>query len=526
MTSAPRVSLHATLRPVDHIPPPVLAQGLRIGLYDTICSQAMSTFGAAPFLVAIALSLGSSTMVIGLITALGPLAQLVQLPAMRIIELAQRRKLIVVLIVALSRVFWVGIAAAPFIAPVAWRIPLFLASLFWMYLFGSISLLAYNMWMRDLVPEPIRGEYNGHRAAIATLVGAALSIALGVGADVYGNYRDRVELLSLYLLVAAAIGFLGCWFLARIPEPRMRKPPTSSLHVALRAPFLDSNYRALVWFLSGWSFAINLALPFFAVFMLERLHLSLGWIMGLSVFSQGGSVFFLRLWGRLADRFSNLAVLRIVGPVFLIALLMWALLPQVPWPALVILLLILLHIVAGAAMAGVGMVTGNMAMKLAPPERSGPYLAVVATMTGIAATLAPVLVGLFARAFEQGGVASPGHIVLAHVAGYDIGLLDGVYVATVVLGALSLRLLKSIDEPGDEHPAIVRALLFRLLRAGWRRSFGVQGFVALMHFPYASVAAAKGTRFGEVYAREPADNDGTWRVRSEGDLLERSPDRD
>ena len=480
------------------IAPPVLAHGLRIGLYDTICSQAMATFGAIPFLVAIALSLGASTLAIGLITAMGPLAHLVQLPTMRLIERGQRRKQIVVLIVALSRVFWLGIAVAPFVAPPSWRIPLFLASLFWMYLFGNVSLLAYNMWMRDLVPETIRGEYNGHRGAVATLIGAVLSIALGIGADIYALHGDRVALLCGYLVMAAAIGFLGCWFLARIPEPRMHAPPTSSLRNALGAPFRDPSYRPLIWFLSAWSFSLNLALPFFAVFMLERLHLSLGWIMGLSVFASAGGVFFLRVWGRLADRFSNKSVLRIVCPMLLWALLAWAMLPQISWSPLVITLLIVLHVIAGAALAGIGIATGNVAMKLAPPARAGPYLAVIAAATGVAATLAPITVGLIARLFEHAGNTSPGSIIIASIASFDLRLIDAVYIATALLGALSLRMLHAINESGDTEPKIVRALLLRLLRSGWRRSLGAQGFIALLHFPYASVAAAKGARFGEV----------------------------
>ena len=483
-----------TLQPVDDIPPPALAHGLRMGLYDTICSQSMSTFGAAPFLVAIALSLGGSTLVIGLITALQPLVQLGQLPAMQLIERVQRRKLIVVINVALSRVFWLGIAAAPFAVPAPWRIPLFLGSLLGMYTFSTVAMLGYNMWMRDLVPESIRGEYNGHRSAIATLLGAALAVLLGVGADLYGRGHDRTELLAAYLVLAAVVGFVGCWFLARMPEPRMHKPPSTTLRTALSVPFADVNYRALIAFLCAWAFAMNLAMPFFAVFMLERLQLSLGWIMGLNVFALGGSVFFLRLWGRLADRFSNKAVLRMVCPTFLGALLLWSMLPQIPWPALTIALLVVLHIVAGAAMAGIGMVTGNVALKLAPAARAAPYLAVVAAATGIAATVAPVIVGLIARWFEHDGV-TPGRIVLTQVAGYSLGLIDAVFIATALLGMLSLKMLRVIDEPGDADPQVVRALFLRLVRTGWRRSLGAQGFIALLHFPYAAVAAAKGARF-------------------------------
>ncbi len=50
-----------------------------------------------------------------------------------------------------------------------------------------------------------------------------------------------------------------------------------------------------------WNFALNLAVPFFAVYMLTRLGLSLPTVIGFTMLSQITNVLFARVWGAMAD---------------------------------------------------------------------------------------------------------------------------------------------------------------------------------------------------------------------------------
>lgn len=52
------------------------------------------------------------------------------------------------------------------------------------------------------------------------------------------------------------------------------------------APFRGPNYRRLIAFLASWSFATNLAAPFFTVHMLKRMELDLTWVIGFGTLSQ------------------------------------------------------------------------------------------------------------------------------------------------------------------------------------------------------------------------------------------------
>ena len=44
-------------------------------------------------------------------------------------------------------------------------------------------------------------------------------------------------------------------------------------------PFKDANFENLAIFLGFWSFAVNLAVPFFTVYMLKRLELKISFII-------------------------------------------------------------------------------------------------------------------------------------------------------------------------------------------------------------------------------------------------------
>lgn len=471
-----------TLRPVGLVTPSDLSRGLKHLTFDAVCSQAMVTFGAVPFLVAIALTFDASTLVVGMITALGPLMALAQLPGIYLVERVQRRKLLTVAGAGISRLFWIPLAMVPFIDDPVTAGAVFLLALVGFYLFGTLGGLAFNGWMRDLIPESIRGDYGGHRSAVAMAVGAVLAIALGYLADGYAQFSDRGEILSAYMIVAMLIGMVGCQFLARIPEPRMTVPVHESFWVALRGPLADPNYMRLIGFLAAWAFAVNLAMPFFALYMLRRLDLSLGTIMVLSMLALAGNVLFFRFWGRLADRFSNKSVLRLACPLFLVATALWPLSGQVGAGAWMIGLLVLIHLLTGIAMAATILVTANMAIKLAPSARSIPYLAMVGAVMGITGTLAPLIVGTIAGFGERGtdGIVDVG------LAGF--GLLDVAFVAAGALGAWSLVLLRKIDEPGDTQPHLFNRALRRTLRMAARQTLSPTGIVALFSFDYAGLA--------------------------------------
>ena len=257
--------------------------------------------------------------------------------------------------------------------------------------------------MRDLIHENIMGSFFSKRMRIATGVGIALSILAAVYLDFWKKYFPDHELAgySILFFVGFAAGIIGLLFLAKTPETKM--PPIlgkKKMLKLLSQPFKDENFRKLIAFMCSWNFAVNLAGPFFMVYMLKRLGLSMSFIIGLSIVSQVFNFLFLKLWGRYTDRFSNKSVLAISCPLFLVSILAWTFTTMPEKYILTIPLLILIHVVMGLSSAGVSLASGNISLKLAPKGSATAYLAANTIANSIAAGIAPILGGKFADFFS------------------------------------------------------------------------------------------------------------------------------
>ena len=466
-------------------------KGLKMLIFDGICTQVMSVLTGGAFLTAFALLLGASNVVIGLLTALNPLAQILQIPAIFLIERTRLRKAAVVFSSFFSRIFWIIAALLPWLVPPSYRIYLLIVSVLLFYGIGAISGLAFNSWMIDFIPERIRGRYTGKRLAISTLVGAALSFVAGLGVDYAKPYFPELGIYSWFFLTGAGVGFLGVFFLSRIPEPRMAKVPVRTIRSILSEPFQDVNFRQLLIFLGSWNFATNLASPFFTVYMLKRIGLSMSLIIGLSVLSQLSNVLFYQLWGRLADRFSNKSVLALAGPLFILSIIIFPF-TTMPEPyVLTIPLLMLVHVLSGMSSAGVLLCSGNIALKLAPVGKATPFLATNALVSGVSATIAPILGGLAADWFSEKELSlmfkwtSGAAKQAIELPAMDLKGLDFLFVIAFVLGIYSLFRLLLVRELGEANQGIVIQEFYGLVRKSIRHASNVAGVRLLFDFPYA-----------------------------------------
>lgn len=481
----------AWLEPTDGLDDHARERGLRYLQLDGVSSQVMGALTGGALLVAFALLLGASNTVIGLIAAVGPLTQLLQIPAIALVERLRRRKLLVVLSLLVARSFWFMVAAIPFVVAPPARVPALLVSLAFYFSFASISSSAYNSWKRDLVPDHRMGRFLASRLAVATAAGAAVTIAAGVGVD-WGSrtFADPLVVYSVLFVGGGLIGLLGVGFLGRIPEPRMELPSGKSLLATLAEPLRDVNFRQLLVFLGWWNFAINLAAPFFAVYMLVRIGLPVGWVLGLSVVSQIANVSFYPIWGQLADRFSNRSVLGLSGTLFVLCIAIWPFTTLPGRYALTVPLLVAIHVLAGISTAGVNLCAGGITLKLAPRGKATAFLAANALICGVAATLAPALAGIVADAIATEHVTmvvrwtsadSPRFALTA----LDLEGLDFVFLGAVLLGLYALHRLLAVQERGEVEEPLVVGDVYLEVRKAVRHVGNVAGLRRLTHFPYA-----------------------------------------
>jgi MFS family permease len=461
----------------------------RLLLYDALASEAMSTLATGVFLTGYAVALGASNLAIGILAAAPSAVQFLQFPAVVLVERVRRRRAISVGAAAIGRFFLILAAAAPLLGGSAGVIVLITSVAVWQAS-AAIAGCAWNSWMRDLVPEDSYGRFFGRRAAANTAIAMVLALLCGVLVDRWKHFLPDYSIIaySALFLTSAAIGFLGVWLLSITPDQPML-PTTSRTRVIgmLVAPFHDRNFRRLIVFQSSWSFAANLAAPFFAVFMLKSLGYSLTLVVILTTASQLSNLAAVSLWGNLIDRFSNKAVLGYSAPLFLLCTLAWTF-TGLPWAAaFVFYILLAIHVLMGIATAGVALASGNIAMKLSPAGQATSFLAASSVVSASCAALAPIIGGLCADYFAAHELS------LAFTWKTDVNALTlqvlnlhawtFLFGLAFLVGLLSLHRLSFVQEANRAiNPLLMRDLLLEA-RDAIRGLSSVAGLVRVGRVP-------------------------------------------
>lgn len=264
--------------------------------------------------------------------------------------------------------------------------------------------------------------------------------------------------------------------------------PQPSFFSTISIPFHDGNYRRLLSFLLLWGLALNMSIPFFAVYMLLRLGLPLSAVIGFSILSQAFNILFLRLWGPLADRFGFKSILSVSVSLYLLVVLGWTFTTMPERYSLTIPLLVILHILAGMASAGVTLATGTIGLKLAPKGQATAYLAAAGLATSLGAGLGPLLGGYLADFFNARQLSliftwtDPIHSIQLPV--FSIIGFDFLFCITFILGLLTLSALVALREEGEVGREVVLDTLFAPMRHAVRPMSSVSGLNFLSQFPY------------------------------------------
>ncbi len=466
--------------------------GLHGVLKDGLTTQAMLTLTGGVFLVDFALLLGASNLLIGVLAAIPLLAQLVQIPSIYLVERFRLRRTICVITSGFARVFLLLVALIPFFFAGAAAVTALTVGLFFYALFGAISGCSWNSWMRDLIPQERLGAFFAKRMGMMAAFGIVLNIAAGFYVEWYQQHfaAHKTYGYAALFLCGAAAGLLGVYFISKIPEPRMAPPAKhDSFTHLLRPPFQDKNFRRLILFQSAWNFAINLAAPFFTVYMLKMLALDLRLIITLQVVSQIMNLIFFHLWGKLVDRFSNKSVLSVSGPLYIICIFVFTFTTLPDKYVLTMPLLLMIHIFMGIATAGVTLATGNIGLKLAPKGQATAYLAANSLVSSTAAGIAPIIGGNFVDLFADYALSwtvkwrSPSGVITFET--LDLQHWDFFFILACLLGLYAMHRLAKVKEVGEVEEEIVILELVAEARRFMLSLSTIAGLRSALLFPFS-----------------------------------------
>lgn len=389
------------LTPASDLSEAEVKSGLKYIIGDGLATEAMTTLTGGAFLVAFALLLGASNFEIGLLAALPTLTNVFQLVSIWLVRRYNNRRAISVICSLLARAPLIIIGAMPLLGAITTIQPV-IFFLFFYYLFGSIAGPSWNSWMKDLVPEQLLGAYFAKRARNMQLLNVILSISLAFFLDYVKDHYPSYELrvYAVMFIVAGSAGVIGALVLSKAPEPVSTLTNENIFRLLMR-PLRDANFRSLLAFNSAWLFAFNLATPFFNVFMMKTLGLSLSYIIALTILSQLSSIATVRMWGTFSDRYSNKTILAICTPLYILVLIGWCFAGIYSRFIANMVLLAFIFIVSGIATAGINLSLTNIGLKLASRNESIVYLSAKNIITSVFASVAPLVGGLLADYFTE-----------------------------------------------------------------------------------------------------------------------------
>ena len=298
-----------------------IKKSLRASFWDGTCASVMTGL-TQDYITPYALALKATVKQIGFLSSLPNLcASLIQLKSADVTERLSSRKRITVISVFLQALTILPIVLIPyFIKDHQSTVLIILAILF--IGFGALSLGPWASLMSEYIPATKRGQYFGWRNRVLGFVAVICSVCAGIILQIYKNNALGGFLIIFALAFAAR--FSCCYFLALQYEPKFKHSHDnyfSFLDFLKRAK--ESNFTRFVFFVSSINFCVNLAAPFFAVFMLRDLHFSYLTYTVIIIPVTITTLLLIQKWGRLADRIGNIKILKFTASFIAILPFLW-----------------------------------------------------------------------------------------------------------------------------------------------------------------------------------------------------------
>jgi MFS family permease len=423
------------------------------------------------------------------LAAIPLLTQVLQAPTVRLVERLRRRRLISVAALFVARLALPLYALVPFIPDRGIAIVVLIAAALLHYGLNAVAACSWNSWMRDLIPADRLGRFFARRSLFATGVSAGATILAAIALEsARGSESLGDQVFGGLYVLGFLCGLLSTWSLSRVPEPRMGEAGESEpLRRLLLQPLRDRNFRSMLRYLASWQFAVNLATPFFTVYFVRALGFGMGFVLVLTVLSQIANVAVVRGWGQLSDRFANTSVLTVATPLFILCIAGMAFAGEFADPTARAAYLIGLHIVMGAAGAGVGLAASNIVMKLSPAGAATSYMATNALVSAVAAGVAPIVGGWMADFFARRRLefhlqwTSPSGV--EELVGVAFTHWEFFFLLSALIGLYTLHRLSSIQEAGAVERREVVQHIWSAARRTLRNVSSVAGLRLAVSFP-------------------------------------------
>lgn len=362
----------------------VIKKSLKYSVYDGAAFSVMEG-ATSSFLTPFAIALNAS---VGLIAALTYVPQLlgafIQLIATKVVEVLKDRRKILVAGSFLHAILWIPLLLIPYATPNQKYLLVVYVSL--QTIFAQLMTPVGNSLLGDIVPKFERGRFFGYKNRI---VGATSFVAALTAGLILNYYSPKHPFLGFSILFGAA-------FVARVLsgvfKSMMHNPIPDWTHEE-KFSILDfvkrmdkTNYGHFVIYITLFKFAVSIASPFFAVYMLKDLHFTYLQFTILIASELIASFIAMGIWGRLIDEKGTKYVLYISGMLTPIIPLFWLFSSNFYY-------LIVIEVFSGLSWSGFNLSSSNFIFDAVKPENRVRCIAYYKFFEGIAIFIGAALGG-------------------------------------------------------------------------------------------------------------------------------------
>ena len=367
---------------------------MKLSIKEGAAASVMGGVGES-YITPFALVLNANNAQIGLLGSLsGFLGPLSQIGGSRLMEKFSRKKIFVAG-VALQAFMWIpmlmlGILMNKNILTSA--LPYFLIIFYSLYaILGSIGGPAWFSLLGDIVPEKIRGKYFGKRNAVSGTVALLTTLGAAFLLDYFKTKGILLICFSVLFAIASIARFISAGLLKKHYEPKLKLNEGyyfSFFQFLKKAP--KNNFGKFTIFTFFFYFAVQIAGPFFTVYMLK--HLGFDYlIFTLVTLAQSlVSLLTFRLWGKFSDKYGNLTTLKICSLIIPFIPIAWIFSPSP------IYLILVPQLISGLAWAGFNLSASNFIYDTVTPTRRGICVAYFNLMNGIGTFIGGIIGGFIA----------------------------------------------------------------------------------------------------------------------------------
>jgi len=366
-------------------------QNLTLFFYDGLFAAASDKI-ILTYLTVYLITMGVSRSQIGYLSSLSNFAAaLILLPAALAVERSGKRKRITLSAAMGSRVTVLLLAIFPmFLVQSDGLIWVLLGLALLREVFNNIGFPAWMALTGDIVPIEGRGRYFGSRNFMMGIAGMIIALVIGQMITAIGAPFGY----QLAMILAVILGLISMSYFARIHDPIQTLEATQKNKNGIQQIFASLKgqkpFILFCVFTALWNFSINIAGPFFNVFMVDTLSFTAAMIGIVTVVNALTNLLVQRRIGALSDKWGNRKVTILFMLIVPVIPILWGVWVRQLWQAIVV------EVIAGIAWGGYNLASFNTLLIKTPESQrarfSAFYQIVVTLSLALGAALGALLI--------------------------------------------------------------------------------------------------------------------------------------